>query len=112
MSMRYWVDTVAVLFAVGVVLLLATRLFGCAVPVDVTVGVKLDDRCLLELPDCEAGRYSCGHYEGTRWVPVSGCRVACAAGRTLVCSADGPECMQTVGDGTTSVPVVCAEEAE
>lgn len=88
--------------------------FGCGYDLDVKVGVSLDDKCLLELPDCDerSGSYSCGHYEGTSWVIEPGCHVACAAGRYIVCSTMGPQCVQDVGDEETNVPVVCAGDGE
>lgn len=84
----------------------AFALLGCAVPVDVKIGVDLDDDCLLLFPQC----YAAG---GTECVDSSGavhpeCQVACVAGRELSCDPDdGPLCTQRLGDSDEFVPVVC-----
>ena len=77
---------------------------GCDPNFDVTVGVDLEDDCLLELPLCDSSGYWCGYPDaGVR----RDCRVVCAAGMTLACTPSGPQCFQTVGGEMQNVPVTC-----
>lgn len=96
----------------GVMFAAVAAAAGCAVPVDVNVGVDLDDRCLLMQPECDpdrGGEYLCVDSEGT---PQPSCIVACIAGRELTCEPTGPWCRQSIGDQLEHVPVVCVSRGE
>lgn len=79
---------------------------GCAVPLEVDVGIDvgIDDECLFLFPECDTRGYRCVNADGTENVT---CDVACVAARDLTCEADGPTCTQRVGDEEHWVPVVC-----
>ena len=68
---------------------------------DLNLGI--DDECLFTLPDCSGTSYTCHSTSGTLHPE---CEVRCIAAAAMMCGAEGPECIQHVGDDV-QVPVVC-----
>ena len=102
-------DVIMTAIIIAVVVGAAWYSSGCTYGVDLTVGVKLDDKCLLTFPSCEGSQYRCENVDGEVQL---GCELACVAGRTLTCDPDGPTCAQRLGSGEQWVPVVCVTRDE
>ena len=90
-------------------LLLLPAVPACTHTLDHEISVTLDlpTECLTFFPECSPdGDFKCVDVEGRVY---SQCRVACVAGRSIMCAEDGPECFQRAGTSDFQVPAVCLD---
>lgn len=100
------------LLVVGALVLVisaAGALGGCSMDHNLTVKIDLEDDCLLRFPECSESGYQCTDADGNR---DTTCEVACVAARALLCTPEGPECLQRAGAEEHNVPVVCITRGE
>lgn len=89
-------------------LLFGFILFGCALSWEHEIKIVLDDKCLTAFPECRgADTYFCVTPDGEQ---LPECRVGCLAARAIMCTPDGPVCVQRLGDHDEFVPVGCVTD--
>lgn len=101
-----WRFVICITVLAGLTTALGFAAGGCSHSIDhdLTIGIDFDDECAFTFPECVGEETECVDSDGTKHPE---CIVACVYARELICTPDGPDCVQSFGEDDVSVPVVC-----